>query len=105
MSITYTWSLTSTPQGVASQNGFTNVVTKLSWKLTGSDGVNTASTTGDLQLPPPADSGAFVPANQVTMDVITGWLENMATANQQYAVVAVQLATMSAPTLIDIPVA
>ena len=72
MAVTYTW--TFNPLDVKlSDDGMTNVVYNVNWRLVGTDGAYSASMYGSVGVPAPSPA-AFTPYDQLTEDMVQGWV-------------------------------
>ena len=73
MAVTYTWiiqQLDCVPQ----QDGLTNVVQTVHWRMTGVDGEHTAEVYGSVALPGPGQP--FVAYEDLTQAHVEGWVES-----------------------------
>lgn len=74
MANTYTIAITGAPLG----NATTGVIQQVAWKLTGTDGTNTAEQSGTVDLPPiDPTSPTFIPLAQVTVPVMLQWAQQL----------------------------
>lgn len=72
MAVTYTWVFN--PLDVKlSDDGLTNVVYNVNWRLVGTDGTYTSSVYGSCGVPAPAPD-AFTPYDQLTEETVQGWV-------------------------------
>lgn len=77
--ITYTWTLG--PLGVKlAEDGFTDVVYLVNWRLTGAEDTYSANVYGSINVPPPGD--VFTPYNDLTEAQVQGWVESALGAEQ-----------------------
>jgi hypothetical protein len=51
-----------------------NYVVNVLWTVTGVDGSNTASIDGNTQFNSADQEGAFIPYDQLTPEIVTGWI-------------------------------
>lgn len=70
MTVTYTWSITDLT--TSSTDQYADVVSGATWKLEGSDGINTTSLTGSTSLPIPEIG--FVSYSDLTEEQVIGWV-------------------------------
>lgn len=74
MAVTYTW--TFGPLDVKlSEDGLTNVVYNVNWRLTGGDGTYQAGVYGSVGVPAPS-AAAFTPYSQLTESMVQGWVKD-----------------------------
>ena len=72
MAVTYTWVFD--PLDVKlSDDGLTNVVYNVNWRLIGTDGVYSDDVYGVVGVPAPS-SDAFTPYDQLTQEIVQGWV-------------------------------
>jgi len=69
---TYTWTIN---QMFTVQQPDPNYVVNVLWTLTGVDGQYTASIQGNSVFDS-NQSGTFIPYNQLTQDIVIGWVQN-----------------------------
>ena len=77
MSINYTWSFNL--DVLPSQDGLSDVVTKVNWIYTGSDSTTDAyidALIGSFTLPAPL-ANTFIPIVQLTNETVRGWVEEI----------------------------
>jgi hypothetical protein len=72
MATTYTWTVN---QMYTVQQPDPNYVVNVLWTLTGVDGQYTASIQGNSMFDS-NQSGTFIPYNQLTQDIVIGWVQN-----------------------------
>jgi hypothetical protein len=72
MATTYTWTVN---QMYTVQQPDPNYVVNVIWTLTGVDGQYTASIQGN-SLFDSNQSSTFIPYNQLTQDIVIGWVQN-----------------------------
>lgn len=70
----YTWQFTALDV-YPTQQGLTNVVFQVHWRLTGDDGGGHTATAYGTQLLGPPDPGNFIPFASLTASVVQGWVE------------------------------
>ena len=63
-----------------------NYVVNVLWTVTGVDGSNTASIGGNTQFDSSQQSGAFIPYDQLTPQIVTGWIPDSQIASAQACV-------------------
>ena len=63
-----------------------NYVVNVLWTVTGVDGSNTASIGGNTQFDSSQQEGAFIPYDQLTPQIVTGWIPPEQIANAQACV-------------------
>jgi len=73
MATTFTWTYPSNFR-MASQGGNTNVVTTVRYKCEANDGTNTVSLEGSVSLPAPGTP--FVEYNDLTFNIVDGWVKD-----------------------------
>lgn len=56
-------------------NGFSDVITRLIWTMTGTDGDLTASTSASTDLPAPTEGQPFTAFADLTVETLIGWVE------------------------------
>lgn len=62
---------------VIDEDGLTNVVQTVHWRLTGTDENNVSSEVyGATSFPTPSQEG-FIPFDQLTEDIVVGWLSSV----------------------------
>jgi hypothetical protein len=72
MAVTYTWFFN--PLDVKlSEDGLTNVVYNVNWRLIGTDGTYLANVYGSVGVPAPSPA-AFTPYDQLTESMVQGWV-------------------------------
>jgi hypothetical protein len=72
MAVTYTWVFN--PLDVKlSEDGMTNVVYNVNWRLIGTDGTYSDDVYGSVGVPAPS-SAAFTPYDQLTEDQVRMWV-------------------------------
>lgn len=69
--VTYTWVLGPLDVKLA-EDGHTNVVYNVNWRLVGTDGDYRANVYGSCNVPAPTDS--FTPYDQLTEAQVQGWV-------------------------------
>lgn len=72
MATTYTWTVN---QMYTVQQPDPNYVVNVLWTLTGVDGQYTASIQGNSMFDS-NQSSTFIPYNQLTQDIVIGWVQN-----------------------------
>lgn len=72
MAVTYTWIIAQL-DCVPQQDGLTNVVSTVHWRMRGVDGEHTAEVYGSVALPGPGQP--FVAYEDLTPPQIEGWVE------------------------------
>jgi hypothetical protein len=94
--ITYTWEF---PQFIVnpSLDGLTNVVTAINWVCTGTNGINTSSSSGTANLgsPNPAE---FVPYANITQQMAYQWVSGCISMPGVEAQIASQINLLSQTT-------
>lgn len=74
MAVTYTWVFD--PLDVKlSEDGLTNVVYNVNWRLIGTDGTFSDEVYGVVGVPAPSPA-AFTPYDQLTQSMVQGWVVN-----------------------------
>ena len=73
MAVTYVWALGPLDVKLA-EDGLTNVVYNVNWRLIGTDGEYSADVYGSCGVPAPAPD-AFTPYDQLTEAQVQGWVE------------------------------
>lgn len=73
MAVTYVWALGPLDVKLA-EDGLTNVVYNVNWRLIGTDGAYSADVYGSCGVPAPAPD-AFTPYDQLTEAQVQGWVE------------------------------
>ena len=63
-----------------------NYVVNVLWTVTGVDGSNTASIGGNTQFNSADQEGPFIPYDQLTEQVVTGWIPDSQIASAQACV-------------------
>lgn len=71
MAVTYVWQLGPLDVKLA-EDGLTNVVFNVHWRLVGTDGDYSASVYGSAGVPAP--TGQFTPYDQLTKAQVQGWV-------------------------------
>ena len=71
--ITYTWALNPLVVKLAN-DGLTNVVYLVNWRLTGAEDTYSANVYGDVNVPAP--EGTFTPYNDLTEAQVQEWVES-----------------------------
>lgn len=98
MAVTYTWIFN--PLDVRlSEDGMTNVVYNVNWRLIGTDGTYTSSVYGSCGVPAPSPA-AFTPYDQLTEPMVQGWVVDALGTEQvaQYETsIAAQIALQQNP--------
>lgn len=74
MATTFNWTVESIDT-VPNQDGDDYVAQLVHWRVTGTDGVNTASTAGSTHIPL-SDVEQFTPFNELTAVVVIGWVKD-----------------------------
>lgn len=74
MTVTYRWEFTPLDVRLA-EDGMTNVVYNVNWRLLGTDGDYSANVYGSIGVPTPAPD-AFTPYDQLTEETVQGWVED-----------------------------
>jgi len=104
MANTYTWTVTRM-DCYPTQDSYTDVVFAVYWVLSGADGVNTCSTSGNTQVTlDPAEP--YIPYAELTQDQVTGWVQEALGPDgvaQCEGNVDTQLAAISAPPVVTPP--
>ena len=80
MSIQYSWEISSV-EIAPSENGLTDVIKQINWTYKATDGINTVSTSGALNLQEP-DHNNFIPYQSITFNTVKSWLDNV--VDKQY---------------------
>lgn len=75
MPITYTWTINSLV-GYPSIKGQTDVVTRANYTVTGDDGEDHTANYTNWQPTPLDPSAPFIPYNDLTPEIITGWVQS-----------------------------
>lgn len=79
MAISYAWTF-PTLDVVYSEDGFSNVVQRVHYVYTGTDGEYTATTYNVVSLDPPGQP--FISYDDLTPQIVTGWVEGALGADQ-----------------------
>jgi hypothetical protein len=79
MANTYTWTITQLYCASGQILGLDQVVQRVQWLLTATDGVNTAAVSGEVDLGPP-DPADYVAFNSLTQDTVTAWVQAQLTS-------------------------
>jgi len=74
MTPTFTWSVPADGLATITHAGRDNTVVQVRYTLTATDGVNTASINGGVELKPSND-GAFTPFENLTQEQVVAWVE------------------------------
>lgn len=74
MPITYTWTINALV-GYPTFDGETDVVTRASYTVTGDDGEGHTADYSNWQETPLDPSAPFIPYNDLTPEVVTGWVQ------------------------------
>ena len=70
---TTTWSIDWLQASTQTINGFSEVVLSAGWRVTGTDGTNTASAYGSVSFPEPEVGGVIIAYADLTLDTVLGW--------------------------------
>ena len=70
---TWTWIIESMQQWPSGTNA--GYVVNVNWKLTGTDGTQTASIDGSTQYPVTDAQAGFTPYSQLTQAMVIGWVQ------------------------------
>jgi len=93
----YTWTY---PQFIVNpeQDGFQNVVVGINWVCTGTDGVNSALSSGTVKLgsPNPAE---FIPYADITQEMAASWVASLISTTGVETQIAIQIAALSKPVI------
>ena len=104
MAVTYTWVFD--PLDVKlSEDGLTNVVYNVNWRLIGTDGVYSDEVYGVVGVPAPSPA-AFTPYDQLTESMVQGWVVDALGTEQvaQYETgIAAQIALQQNPVDASLP--
>ena len=104
MANTYTWTVTRM-DCYPTQDSYTDVVFAVYWVLSGADGVNTCSTSGNTQVTlDPAEP--YIPYAELTQDRVIGWVQEALGPDgvaQCEGNVDTQFAAISAPPVVTPP--
>ena len=73
MMITYKWSVAEM-EVVPQEDDVTDVVANVYWMLTGTDGQYSGAVRGSVKLQPYAGGQPFIPYEDLTEDVVLGWV-------------------------------
>ena len=74
--INYSW-ITDPCDCVISEDGLTNIIQTVHWRLTGVDEKGVSSSVyGAQSFPPPSKEG-YIPFDQCYQDVVVGWLNSV----------------------------
>lgn len=98
------WTITSL-MVKAQEAGYTDVVYQVSWLASDTDGTNVARQGGETEVPTPA-GGVFVPFDQLTEEMIIGWVKNVLGPQKVAAIEAdlnVQILYMQQPPVMSPP--
>lgn len=74
MPITYTWTINALV-GYPAFEGETDVVTRASYTVTGDDGEGHTADYSNWQPTPLNPSAPFIPYNDLTPEIVTGWVQ------------------------------
>ena len=72
MTITYTW-VFNPLECIPSANGMSNIVKKVHWRYSGTDGTHTSTVYGSVELDSP-DPKTYIEYANLTMNTVTGWV-------------------------------
>lgn len=99
MAITYTW-IISQLECKPEQDGLTNVVTTVHWRLRGVESEHTAEVYGSVALPGPGEP--FTSYESLTQAQVEGWVESaLGEQVQQYRDnIATQIAALINPPIV-----
>ena len=104
MAVTYTWVFN--PLDVKlSEDGLTNVVYNVNWRLIGIDGTYSANVYGSVGVPAPSPA-AFTPYDQLTESMVQGWVVDALGTEQVAAYeqsIAAQIALQQNPVDASLP--
>ena len=76
MSVTTTWSITSIDT-IKTQNGLTDIVYNVRWKLSGTSGSVTESEEGQCVHLPSPDSESFINYSSLSENVVIEWVKSI----------------------------
>jgi hypothetical protein len=74
--INYVWN-TNPCECVISEDGLTNIIQTVHWRLTGTDENGISSEVYGAQSFPPPTSADYIPFDQCYQDVVVGWLSSV----------------------------
>jgi hypothetical protein len=101
MTITYTWAVTG--MKVTNVGSETNYVVQTYWTKTGTDANgNTGTFTGATPFAPTPNQPGFIPFDQLTEQIVLGWIEPMVTGSYEEhvnGVIAKQIADKIDPVI------
>lgn len=103
MAVTYVWQLGPLDVKLA-EDGMTNVVYNVNWRLVGTDGDYSASVYGSVGVPAP--TGEFTPYDQLTEEQVQGWVVEALGVDQVVAYeanIAGQIEAQKNPTDASLP--
>jgi len=103
MAVTYNWKIEQLDVA-PSEEGLSDVVCRVHWRLFASNGTQEVDTFGDMRLGPP-DQSAFIDYSALTKATVVQWLESAINARvdeeptvaQMHNDLAGRLALMAAP--------
>ena len=81
MAITYNWTI-SQLECVPQEDNVADVVVTIHWRLDGTDGAYSAGVYGSVQTKPYEPGEPFIPYDQLTKDIVVGWVEDALGAEQ-----------------------
>ncbi len=101
MATTFEWSF---PQfdAAPTQDGLSDVVLTVHWRLMASDGINTTDAYGSVQIPPP-DPASFVSYQNITKEMAISWVVGAIDYPALQATLETNLANMLAPPVVPLP--
>lgn len=103
MAITYSW-IISQLECVPEQDGLTNVVKVVHWRMRGVEGEHVAEVYGSVALPGPGQP--FVDYADLTQAQVAGWVESALSADQVQQCcdnIATQIAALANPPVVRPP--
>jgi len=98
MSTTYTWNV-NTMDTAPSQDGLSDVVKVIHWRLTASDGVNSVDTYSTVSLDAP-DASNFTAFDTLTEAQVISWVESKLDVESLKASLDSQLAALANPPIV-----
>jgi len=105
MAITYTWSVTGIK--VTNVGDKTKYVVQTYWNKTGTDeNGNTGTFNGATPFAPNADQSDFIPFDQLTHEIVLGWIQPLVTGSYEdhvNGVIAKQIASKASPVVDAMP--
>jgi hypothetical protein len=100
MAITYTWNV-NTMDAAPSEDGLTDVVKVIHWRLTATDGTYTADAYSTVSLGAP-DPAHFTNFNDLTEAEVISWVESKLDVDAVKAGLVNQLANLANPPIVTL---